>query len=62
MNETLKARLIYYASALAGLGSWMITLENWSAATDPVRLGALLIIEGSIAAGALGKSIIKPKQ
>lgn len=62
MDPLKKARLVFYASEIAAIGSWVIVLDTWSAALQPVKIGALLISVAGVAAAALGASILKPKE
>ena len=56
------SKLLLFASLIAGLGGWMITLANWNEAFLPVSLGGLLVIEGGVVCAWLGQSPIKPTQ
>lgn len=53
------SKLFLYASLLAGLGGWMITLQSWSAALTPVSIGGLLVVEAGVVCAWLGKSPLK---
>lgn len=53
------SKLFLFASLIAGLGGWMITLPTWSAAFTPVSFGGLLAVEAGVICAWLGKSPLK---
>ncbi|MFA5407441.1 MAG: hypothetical protein WC343_01570 [Bacilli bacterium] len=56
MNASI---ILLIASIVAGIGGWMITLPNWTAATTPVSMGGLCLIVGSVVCAWLGKSPLR---
>jgi hypothetical protein len=54
-----KSIIILVLSVLFAIGGWMIILPTWPAALLPQNMGGLLMILVSIAASALGVTIIK---
>jgi hypothetical protein len=49
-------------SVLFSLGGWIVTLETWADALQPVRMGGLIMIIGSVGAAWLAEPLIKPAQ
>jgi hypothetical protein len=54
--------LLLIASIIVGIGGWMVTLQTWQQATNPVPMGGLLMIIGGVLCAWLGQSPLKGKQ
>jgi len=54
--------IILSLSVLFSFGGWCVTLQTWADALHPQMIGGLLMILVSVAASALGVTIIKKER
>ena len=51
-----KSIFILAVSVLGAIGAWMLTLQGWAGASEPVAIGGLLVGIASVLGGAFGVS------